>query len=129
MKQLPLLLIALLWSNAEALDLRLVSMPTSQHFFHASSQNQNHHGLGFEVKMDDGNWWYGGMNFINSQDDPARLFTMSKEKDNGWGVVYGFATGYESVAILPVAGISYRWKFLRIVVTPVVAVTNIVIPL
>ena len=111
-------------------NLRLVTLSTSFHYANQDKYNQTHKGFGFEYKILD-TYWISALQYENSFNDTSNLYTIAHEKssEGGMGIVAGIATGYRSMNLMPYAGVSYRWKFLRLVFTPVVAYTQLILPL
>jgi hypothetical protein len=128
MKHIIILIIALLSTPVIADDIRLTTLSLSRH--HTSDHrvyNEVHGGVGIEAKF--GDYWYGYTEYTDSYYQPNQLFTIAHEGRGGFGIVGGFATGYEEYPVVPMFGVTARWSFLRLTVTPVVSYLSFVVPL
>lgn len=127
-------LIASLSGNlyAEEKDFSLTTLNYSYHYEEREGDkkpwNQKHDGIGFEYKK------FGYMHYTNSFGRSANTIYVKLEDNVAMTPFVGFATKYGSEAsggdsIFPMAGVIFKYKYFRAVVTPIVAAVGLDIPL
>ncbi len=154
------LLLLLVASTAAFGEIRIITANKSYHYDRPPQgeprYNENHKGVGFEVKISKHNW-FGYLQFQNSFYQDSRMIKFNHERPLGndwhWGLMLGIADGYDErkpgfkkhwcpngvpaqhcrcyervckEASQGFFGATIRYKFIRVLVTPVVAVAGFV---
>ena len=126
-----ILALALLAGCGQSLagDYSFITLNKSWHY-KLEGQNENHQGIGLEYRT--GNHIrLSGIYFKNSFNNQSFLFSATKNyiqySNINIGLVAGFATGYEKTKV--VAGVSVEYKYIRLVITPILTVVGFAVPL
>ena len=128
-----LLLLLLVASTAALADVRIVTLNKSLHFAESKliPHNETHHGIGLEVAVREG-LYLGVMQFENSFYQRSNMLSLTAEYDgwggSKWGPMAAVADGYgkRGDKYLMIAGVSVRYKWLRITITPVLIAAGLV---
>lgn len=109
----------------EEVKLNLTYMPVSKHHGDTDTTNETHHGVGFNVGLDDNPLRVGYMFYENSYDDDSHFVYVGGEFgctdviEVCFGAMGGYATGYEDhqqSSIL--GGLTARYKWVQLLTVP-----------
>ena len=122
---LILVVVIFFYQQSEATDYRISTLNNSWHF-DDRDYNEQHDGLGLEYQFTPG-YWVGALMYNNSYNDQSVLLAVNREYEfNGAhiGWLAGAASGYDGYQVG--AGITIRYKYIRLIVMPSVAAIGFV---
>jgi len=127
-----LVLLLLVASTAAFSEVRIVTLNRSIHFSESKPipHNENHHGIGVEIPVREG-LYLGLIQFENSFYQRSNMISLTAEypyKSIVWGPMAAVADGYGSDGKdhQIIAGVSVRYKFIRVTFTPVLIAAGLV---
>jgi len=128
-----LALIALLVASTTALgEIRIVTLSKSLHFSD-KPYNETHKGIGLEIETNKG-LYLGLMQYENSFYQRSNMVSLTSEhpyRGIHWGAMAAVADGYgdDQDKLQMIAGVSVRYKWLRVTFTPVLIAAGLVFDL
>ena len=137
MKNICVFLLLLIFSTASFArpDFRIVTLNNSKHYIDTDdAYNERHGGIGVEYEIAR-HKWIGYTTYTNSFRQRSQLVTFGTEEKlkKGFytGSMFGIADGYgdpgEDEGYVALLGFTARYKYFRVVFTPTVAFTGLVL--